>query len=109
MLIIFMWPKDYKKAWLNHTLSKRHLYLVIILYDGMTRIVCVKCEGVGWAFETELKLKCDLCDLDGFADLQDSIDYFTFIDNDLEKLDLLWEKERVSKTVSQAFAVKDSK
>jgi len=75
----------------------------------VTRIVCVKCNGVGWCLETELKLKCDLCDMDGFADLKDSIDYFTFIDNDIEKLGLLWEKEKVSKTISQAFIVKDKK
>ncbi len=75
----------------------------------MTRIVCVKCNGVGWSLETELKVKCELCDIDGFADLQDSIDYFTFINHDLDKLGLLWEKEKVSKTVAQAFTVKDGK
>ena len=47
--------------------------------------------------------------MDGFADLKDSIDYFTFIDHDIEKLGLLWEKEKVSKTISQAFTVKDKK
>ena len=75
----------------------------------MVRIVCVKCNGVGWLFETELKVKCDLCDIDGFAELQDSIDYYTYIEHDLEKLGLLWETEKVSKTVSQAFPVKDKK
>ena len=75
----------------------------------MTRIVCVKCNGVGWCAEAELKLKCELCDMDGFADLKDSIDYFTFIDHNIEKLGLLWEKEKVSKTISQAFPLKEKK
>ena len=47
--------------------------------------------------------------MDGFADLKDSIDYFTFIDHDIEKLGLLWEKEKVSKTISQAFPLKEKK
>ncbi len=76
---------------------------------SMVRIVCVKCNGVGWLFETELKVKCDLCDIDGFADLKDSIDYYTYIEHNLDKLGVLWEKEKVSKTVSQAFPVKDKK
>jgi len=75
----------------------------------MSRIICVKCDGVGWDFENELKIKCDLCDMDGFADLIDSIDYYTYIEHNIKKLGLLWEKERVSKTISEAFPLKDTK
>jgi len=68
----------------------------------MARIVCVKCDGVGWSSEAELRLKCLLCDVEGFADLQDSLDYYTYMNSDKLKLKMLYEKRTISKTIDEA-------
>jgi len=43
-------------------------------------MVCLLCQGVGWKVETHWKLKCVLCDVNGFMDSEEALDYFTHID-----------------------------
>jgi|TARA_R110002020_G_scaffold72332_8_gene186265 hypothetical protein len=68
----------------------------------MTRIVCIKCEGIGWTQDGDFRFKCNLCDVEGFADFQDSIDYYTHINFDPDKLRILLEKKKVSETIEGA-------
>lgn len=56
------------------------------LNQVMKRIICPLCRGVGWQIDQQWKMKCGLCDANGWANSQDCIDYFTYIEPNPEKL-----------------------
>ena len=71
---------DYKRFGLSR------FYLVAPLNQGMRRIICPLCQGVGWNIDQQWKLKCVLCDANGWANSQDCIDYFSYIEPNLAKV-----------------------
>tara|TARA_A100001388_G_C28590808_1_gene413337 strand:- start:44 stop:295 length:252 start_codon:yes stop_codon:yes gene_type:complete len=52
----------------------------------MKRIICPLCRGVGWQIHQQWRMKCLLCDANGWANAQDCIDYFTHIEPNPAKL-----------------------
>lgn len=77
---------DYKRFGLGG------VYVVASLNQGMKRIICPLCRGVGWQIHQQWRMKCLLCDANGWANSQDCVDYFTHIEPDAEKLKEVQEK-----------------
>ena len=71
---------DYKN------LGDSGIYVVGLYNKVVKRIICPSCLGVGWEIHQQWKLKCLLCDADGWADAQDCLDYYTNIEPDTIKL-----------------------
>jgi len=78
--LVVISQNDYKRFGLGG------VYVVATLNQGMKRIICPLCRGVGWHINQQWKMKCGLCDANGWANSQDCVDYFTYIEPNPEKL-----------------------
>ena len=79
----------------------RWFYVVASLIQGVKRISCPLCNGIGWSIHRQWKLKCILCDAEGWAVLSDCLDYYTHIEPDVQKVKLLEEKQTPQSEVDE--------